>query len=80
MSDKIYEVPADWRKRAFADDAKYRDMYARSVKDPDGFWAEQAGRLTWIEPPRRHFVEVPLGRIAVLSDQEHHRILTSRVR
>ncbi|WP_417724331.1 acetyl-coenzyme A synthetase N-terminal domain-containing protein, partial [Salipiger sp.] len=23
-------------------------MYARSLSDPDGFWAEQAERLEWI--------------------------------
>jgi acetyl-CoA synthetase len=51
MSDeKIYDVPADWRKRAFADDAKYQEMYARSIKDPNGFWAEQAKRIDWIKP------------------------------
>jgi acetyl-CoA synthetase len=50
MSDKIYEVPADWRKRAFIDDAKYQEMYARSIKDPNGFWAEQAKRIDWIKP------------------------------
>jgi acetyl-CoA synthetase len=50
MSDKVYEVPADWLKRAFADDAKYQAMYRQSVKDPNGFWAEQAQRIDWIEP------------------------------
>jgi len=50
MSDKIYEVPADWRKRAFADDAKYQAMYQQSIKDPSGFWAEQAKRVDWIKP------------------------------
>jgi acetyl-CoA synthetase len=48
--DKIYDVPADWRKRAFADEAKYQEMYARSIKDPNGFWAEQAKRIDWIKP------------------------------
>ncbi len=48
--DKIYDVPADWRKRAYADDAKYKEMYARSIKDPNGFWAEQAKRIDWIKP------------------------------
>ncbi|HUF11142.1 MAG TPA: acetate--CoA ligase [Rhodothermales bacterium] len=28
----------------------YRAMYDRSVNDPDGFWGEQAGRLTWFSP------------------------------
>jgi len=50
MSDKIYDVPADWRKRAYVDEAKYNDLYARSIKDPNGFWAEQAKRIDWIKP------------------------------
>ncbi len=50
MSDKIYDVPADWQKRAYVDDAKYKEMYARSVKDPNGFWGEQAKRIDWIKP------------------------------
>ncbi len=51
MSDeKIYDVPADWKRRAFLDDAKYQEMYARSIKDPDAFWAEQAKRIDWIKP------------------------------
>jgi acetyl-CoA synthetase len=50
MSEKIYDVPADWRKRAYADDAKYQDMYARSVKDPNGFWGGEAKRIDWIKP------------------------------
>ena len=50
MSDKTYDVPAEWRKRAFADAAKYQEMYARSIKDPNGFWGEQAKRIDWIKP------------------------------
>ena len=50
MSDKIYDVPADWKKRAFIDDAKYQEMYARSIKDPNGFWGEQAKRIDWSKP------------------------------
>ncbi len=50
MSEKVYDVPAEWSRRAFIDDAKYREMYARSIKDPNGFWAEQAKRIDWIKP------------------------------
>src|SRR5204862_5608194 len=32
------------------DEVKYQDMYARSIKDPNGFWAEQAKRIDWIKP------------------------------
>ena len=53
MSEKIYEVPAEWKSRAYLDDAKYQEMYARSINDPDGFWAEQAKRLHWYKAPTK---------------------------
>ena len=54
MSDKIYEVPVDWAKRALINKAEYQKMYQRSLADPDGFWAEQAKRIHWT----RHFTKV----------------------
>ncbi len=50
MSDKIYPVSAEWSQRAFVNEAKYKEMYERSVKDPDGFWGEQGKRIDWIKP------------------------------
>ncbi|HVV65658.1 MAG TPA: acetate--CoA ligase [Rhizomicrobium sp.] len=50
MSDTLLPVPDEWKKRALIDRAKYEEMYARSVKTPDAFWAEQAQRLDWIKP------------------------------
>ena len=50
MSEKIYDVPAEWKTRAFVDDAKYAAMYRRSIEDADGFWAEQARRIDWFKP------------------------------
>jgi len=50
MSEKIYDVSAEWAKRAFVNDAKYNEMYAKSIKDPNGFWSEQAKRVDWIKP------------------------------
>jgi acetyl-CoA synthetase len=29
---------------------QYEQMYARSISDPNGFWAEQAQRIDWIKP------------------------------
>ena len=50
-SEKVYEIPAEWAQRAHIGEKKYREMYTRSVTDPDGFWAEQAkGFLTWSKP------------------------------
>jgi acetyl-CoA synthetase len=46
--EKIYEVPANIAARAYLDDAQYRATYARSVEDPEAFWAEQAEKfVTW---------------------------------
>src|SRR6187431_3085821 len=53
MSDKIHPVPEEWKKRGYVNDAKYREMYARSIKDPDGFWREQAKRLHWYKTPSK---------------------------
>ena len=50
MSEKIYEVPAEWKQRAFIDDVKYRDMYQSSIGNPDAFWSEQAKRIHWTRP------------------------------
>src|SRR5471030_192928 len=50
MSEKIYDVSAECAKRAWVDQAKYREMYARSISDPNGFWAEQGKRIGWIKP------------------------------
>jgi acetyl-CoA synthetase len=50
MSDTLIPVPAEWKKRAFMDATTYRDAYSRALSDPDGYWGEQAGRLTWTKP------------------------------
>jgi acetyl-CoA synthetase len=50
MSEKVYDVPAEWKKRAFIDEAKYKDWYTQSVKDPDKFWREHAKRIHWMKP------------------------------
>ena len=50
MSDTVIPVPTEWQKRAFIDRAKYEEMYARALKDPDGFWRDQARRIDWMKP------------------------------
>jgi acetyl-CoA synthetase len=32
---------------------QYEALYARSLADPDGFWAEQAARIDWVKAPAR---------------------------
>jgi acetyl-CoA synthetase len=53
MSDKIYNVPAEWTSRAWVDNSKYLGMYKRSVEDPNLFWGEMGKRLDWIKPYTR---------------------------
>ncbi|MBV9969810.1 MAG: acetyl-coenzyme A synthetase, partial [Xanthobacteraceae bacterium] len=50
MSEQVYDVPVEWAKRAFVDDAKYKAMYERSIADPNGFWGEHGKRIDWIKP------------------------------
>src|SRR5438067_3422903 len=50
MSDKIYNVPPEWAKRAFINQSQYQETYERSLADPDAFWAEQAKRIHWTRP------------------------------
>ena len=43
-------VPADWAQNALVDEAKYNEMYAQSIDDPEAFWGEQGKRIDWIKP------------------------------
>src|SRR5919201_1176939 len=35
--------------------SRYDEVYARSLADPEGFWAEAAKEIDWIEPPKAIF-------------------------
>ena len=52
MSEKVVDVQDAWRERAYIDDAKYREMYAASVNDPDAFWGEHGKIIDWMTPFR----------------------------
>ena len=46
--DKLYPIPAHPARKPLLDQAQYQALYQRSVQDPEGFWAEQAGAfLSW---------------------------------
>ena len=48
--EKVYPVSAEAASHAYIDDAKYQEMYKRSIDDPEGFWAEQADEfLDWFK-------------------------------
>ncbi|XHC09349.1 acetate--CoA ligase [Labrenzia sp. ac12] len=50
MTESVFPVPAEVAARAHVDNAKYQEMYQRSVEDPDGFWGEHGKRVDWIKP------------------------------
>jgi acetyl-CoA synthetase len=49
----VFEVPEEIRAKALVDDAKYQEMYAHSITDPDAFWGEHGKRLDWMQPYSR---------------------------
>ncbi len=51
MSDvKVYAVDPATADSAHINKARYDEMYAKSVNDPEGFWAEHGKRVDWIKP------------------------------
>jgi acetyl-CoA synthetase len=50
MPDEIFRVTDEWKARAHATKAQYEEMYASSLRDPEGFWREQAKVIDWISP------------------------------
>ncbi len=48
---KIYSPSADWTVNAHINSIdKYKEMYNKSIEDPDAFWSDIAKRITWYKP------------------------------
>ena len=47
MPTKTYPVDPGVAQHAHIDAAKYQQMYAQSIEDPDAFWGEMAKNLNW---------------------------------
>ncbi len=50
MTDTTYPASDDFIANAHIDAAAYDKMYAHSIDDPEGFWAEHGKRIDWIKP------------------------------
>ena len=49
-ADPTYDIPAAVQGQTAIDPETYQQMYARSVNDPEGFWAEQAEKqVDWFQ-------------------------------
>ena len=53
MTDTLIEVKPEIAARAHVNAAGYRAMATRAASDPDGFWAEQLRRITWMRTPTK---------------------------
>lgn len=49
MHKDLYPVPPETAKNAWINETKYKEMYEKSIKDPEGFWAKEAERLEWFK-------------------------------
>ena len=49
----IHPVPEEWARNAWINNQTYLKEYERSIKDPDGFWGDQAKRLEWFKAPTK---------------------------
>jgi acetyl-CoA synthetase len=52
MADRI-APPAETVRDTHCTSEQYDEAYARSLDDPDGFWADQAKRIDWVKAPTR---------------------------
>lgn len=47
---ELYPIPTEFAKQATYNKEKVVEMQQQLADDPDGFWRQQAGRLTWSKP------------------------------
>jgi acetyl-CoA synthetase len=48
---QVFPVKPEIAAKAHITAARYQDMFERAARDPDGFWAEQCRRITWMKAP-----------------------------
>ncbi|MEC8290852.1 MAG: acetate--CoA ligase [Pseudomonadota bacterium] len=46
----VFDVPENVKADALVDEAKYHEMYAESLRDPEAFWGEHGKRIDWTRP------------------------------
>lgn len=50
---RYFEPPEELKEEAYIKGIDhYRELYRRSMEDPEGFWGELAKDLDWFEPPK----------------------------
>ncbi|MEP2642411.1 acetate--CoA ligase [Roseobacter sp.] len=63
---KTYPPAPEMVANAHVDAAKYDQMYAASIADPDAFWREHGQRIDWIKPfTQVQDVDFTLGNVSI---------------
>ena len=63
---KTYPPAAEIAANAHVDAAKYEEMYAASISDPDTFWKEHGQRVDWIKPfSKIKDIDFTLGNVSI---------------
>ncbi|WP_428487250.1 acetate--CoA ligase [Rhodopila sp.] len=50
---RLFPVRPEFVEQAHVTAEQYRARYDRAASDPDGYWTEEAKRITWIKPPTK---------------------------
>ena len=53
VADVVYNVPPEWTRRAYLDEAGYTAKYEASIRNPESFWGEEGKRIHWYKPYTR---------------------------
>jgi acetyl-CoA synthetase len=51
--DQVFRVRPEIAARAHVTAERYREMFERAERDPEGFWGEQAQRIIWMKAPTK---------------------------
>ena len=50
LEEPVYPVPDAFARQANLTPEKFKEMYDRSIADPEGFWSEHGRRIDWMTP------------------------------
>src|SRR5258708_8848016 len=55
MTDRWWRFDSGSDAMNIRSNSRYHEVHARSLRDPEGFWADAAREIDWIEPAKRIF-------------------------
>jgi acetyl-CoA synthetase len=53
LTSQLFPVRPEVAAHSLVTAAQYRSMWERAARDPDGFWAAEAQRITWMRAPTK---------------------------